>query len=127
MFMKDDVMGVNLKKWSGAFVLATLMSSTGSAVLAQEAELPPLRQSNIPEVVDRNADLNSFWSEAFIGGDAKFFFGLEYKENSLAKDARRIETLYQDLLDQQDRDNPTVRTRDIPSPYNTSLFEINDF
>jgi hypothetical protein len=119
-------MGVNIKRWSGVVVLAALMSSAGSAGMAQEqaADLPPLSESSIPEVVDRNSNLDSFWKEAFIGGDAKFLFGLSYDDNKVAKDARRIQVLYQDLLDQQDRDNPTVRTRDLPNPYDTSLFEL---
>jgi hypothetical protein len=119
-------MGVNIKRWSGVVVLAALMSSAGSAVLAQEqeADLPPLSESNISEVVDRNSNLDSFWEEAFIGGDAKFLFGLSYDDNQVAKDARRIQVLYQDLLEQQDRDNPIVRTRDLPNPYDTSLFEL---
>lgn len=108
-------------------MLATLMSSTGSAVLAQEAELPPLHQSSFPEAVDRNTDLNSFWDEASTGGDAKFLFGLQYKDNQLTKDARRIQVMYQDMLEQQDADHPIVRTRDMPSPYNTSLYELTDF
>ncbi|MGB7414212.1 MAG: hypothetical protein WA902_08385 [Thermosynechococcaceae cyanobacterium] len=120
-------MGVTIKKWSGVAVLATLLSSTGSAVLAQEAELPSLHQSSFPEAVDRNTNLNSFWSEASIGGDAKFLFGLQYKDIQLDKDARRIQAMYQDMLKQQDDDHPTVRTRDMPSPYNTSLYELTDF
>ncbi len=119
-------MGVNIKKWSGVFVLATLLSSAGSTALAEEkeAELPPLRQSSIPEVMNRNADLDDAWENASILGDFKWNFGIEYEDNKLAKDARRINALYIDLLEQRDRDNPAVRTRDLPNPYDTSLFEL---
>lgn len=121
-------MGVNIKRWSGAIVLAALMSAAGSTAWAQdqETELPPLQQSSIPEVTELNSDINSFWDHAAISGDAKFIFGIGYSDNQIAKDARRIETLYLDLLEQQDRDNPTVRTRDLPNPFDTSLFELQD-
>ncbi|PZD74387.1 hypothetical protein C1752_01203 [Acaryochloris thomasi RCC1774] len=119
-------MGVNIKKWSGAIVLAALVSSAGSAALAQEqeAELPPLRESSIPETVFQNSSFNSVWKDLSIVGDTKFLFGVDYDDARIAKDARRIETLYDELLEQQDRDNPTIRTRDLPNPYDTSVFEL---
>ncbi len=119
-------MGVNIKKWGGVVVLTALMSSVASVALAEEkeSELPPLRESSIPEVLDLNTKLNSFYDQAFTTGDAKFLFNLSNEDLKIIRDSRRIQALYEDLLEQQDRDHPTVRTRDLPNPYDTSVFEL---
>jgi hypothetical protein len=122
-------MGVSLSRWGGVILLATLVSSVGSTAFAQgqEAELEPLRQPTVPDVVDHNTDIGSYWDEAFTAGDAKFLFGIDYDDNQVNRDVRRIEAFYLDYLEQQDRDNPTVRTQDLPSPFDTSLHQLNTF
>jgi len=48
-----------------------------------------------------------------------FSFGSSFPENEINRDATLLHTLYHDVLKQQ-ADQP-IRTRDLPSPYNSSV------
>jgi len=80
----------------------------------------------IPEVIDRAVIQSSgdFFEERTTGGDARFIFGIDYDEEKLAKDAQRIEVIYQDLLEQQASRGPVLRTPDLANPYSTSVLLI---
>ena len=97
-----------------------LMAPMSSAETAEDQ----LGQSSIPEAVDYNSRINNYYRDDAILGDAKFFSGLTYSDNSIRKSARQTEALYRDLVFQQDNDNPVVKTKDLPTPFSTSIFTL---
>lgn len=104
-----------------------LLSASSSAQPAQETQfesIAPLAGPSIPEVIDNNSNINNYYSEESIGGDAEFFFSIKAADREISKTSKRIEALYKDLLHQQDIDNPIIRTKDLPSPFSTSLFQL---
>ncbi len=136
------MMGVRLQSWGAAIALATAAALIPANIRAQEGLIQPperkiifstpttpLNQPEIPEVVDVLGRSNTFWFEQTGGGDALWLFGFElenfYRENVLARVGRRVEALYNDLLQQQSQNDPLIRTRDLETPYNTSLQQLN--
>ncbi|WP_299488244.1 hypothetical protein [Acaryochloris sp. IP29b_bin.137] len=119
-------MGLSFKHWSGGIALATLLLAGQGLAVAQEVDPSeqPLHQSTISETLDRQSNLDSYWADEDLGGDANFAFSVETPEGVIRDSAERIEVIYKDLLQQQDDDFPTVRTRDLANPYATSLLEL---
>lgn len=120
-------------RFEGLVVILTLVISSTAytpRALAEEAD-----QSNsvgaetIPEAIDRAASqsylLNqgNFFEDHSISGDAAFLFGIGYDEDRVAKEARTIEAISQDLLTQQTEEGPVIRTRDLANPYTTSVLQ----
>jgi len=107
----------------GIGMLATPIAF-GPSVFAEEGISSASK--TIPEVVDRAAIESSggFFEQRTTGADARFVFGIGYDENRLAKDAQRIEVIYQDLLEQQAATGPVLRTPDLANPYSTSVRSI---
>ena len=91
---------------------------------AEEINEDQLGNASIPAAVDYNTRLNDYYRDDSLLGDAKFFSGFTYGDNAIRKASRQAEALYRDLVNQQDDDNPIVRTRDLPSPFTTSVFTL---
>lgn len=119
-------MGLSFKHWSGGIVLATLILIGNGVALAQDVDPidRPLRQPTISETLDQQSNLDSYWEDEDLGGDANFAFSVDTPEGVIRDAAERVEIIYKDLLQQQDDDFPTVRTRDLANPYATSLLEL---
>lgn len=119
-------MGVSCKHWSGGIALATLILTGNSLVLAEETNLQekPLRQSSIPETLDQQSNLDDYWVDQSVGGDANFAFSVDTPEGKIRNASERVEAIYKDLVQEQDDDFPTMRTRDLENPYVTSLLEL---
>ncbi|WP_299415403.1 hypothetical protein [Acaryochloris sp. IP29b_bin.148] len=121
-------MGVSFKHWSGGIALATLVLAANGIAVAQEQDVDlqnrPLRQSTISETLDQQTNLDSHWTDTNVGGDANFAFSFDQPEGVIRDASERIEVIYKDLLQQQDDDFPTMRTRDLANPYSTSLLEL---
>ncbi len=117
-------MRVRFEQLIGIVVLTMCPVPYGSSVFAEE-EISSASET-IPEVVDRAAIQSSggFFEQRTTGADARFLFGIGYDENRLAKDAQRIEVIYQDLLEQQASRGPILRTPDLANPYSTSVHSI---
>lgn len=114
-------MGVRFKCGVGLMILVATSALYAPGGRAQN--IPSYKTKTIPEVVDQVAIQSSgtFFENRSTAGDALFLFGIGYDEAKLAKDAQRIEVLYQDLLKQQAESDPVIRTQDLASPFNTSL------
>ncbi len=122
-------MGVSFKHWSGGIALATLVLTGSGIAVAQDVDLQdqPLRQPTISETLNKQSNLDSYWTDEDLGGDASFLFSVGTPEGAIKDSAERIEVIYRDLLQQQDDDFPTMRTRDLANPYQTSLLELQSF
>ena len=112
------------KRALGSFLLGLVGLGLFAPISAAETTEVSLGGKSIPNVVDYNSRLNDYYKDDSILGDAKFIFGGSFADHSIRKAARQTEALYLDLLDQQDRDHPIVRTRDLPNPFSTSIFSL---
>lgn len=122
-------MGVRFKHWSGGIALATLVLTGQGLAMAQDVDPmdQPLDQPTIFSTLDQQSKLDSYFKTESLGGDAKFLFGLDTPERAIRNSAKHIEVIYKDLLQQQDDDFPTMRTRDLANPYDTSVSELQSF
>ena len=113
------------KALGSLFLVVSAMGLTAPKSLAEKVNEDPLGSHvTIPEAVDYNARMNRYFDDDSTIEDAKFFTGLTFGEKSIRRSGRQIEAVYQDLLKQQDDDHPIVRTRDLPSPFTTSVFTL---
>ncbi len=114
----------------GGLVCATSVFSA-SKTIAQPAATTN-RQSDfetLPQAFDRVFFDQS--GDIFVNRSTTryldFFFGFgsntqtSYIENEIREDARRLNLLYVDAMNQQVSTTPLIRTQDLPSPYNSSL------
>jgi hypothetical protein len=114
-------------------MLTLVISSTAyiPGVLAEEVpQSDSASAETVPEALDRAASQSSllskgnFFEDRSFLGDVGFTFGIGYDEDRIAKEARTIEAVSQDLLSQQTSDGPVIRTRDLANPYTTSVLTI---
>ena len=120
-------MHVVFKSGLGLGVLTAIGLITASASVAQVAPGDPLNSLSaptIPAAADQKAELDKFWPESSIVGDAAFMFGIQYDDIKIRNSAQRLSTFYRDLLRQQSEDQPIIRTRDLESPFSSSLYEL---
>ena len=108
----------------GLFIVVSAMGLGAPMSSAEEVNEDQLRDSSIPAAVDYNSRLSNYYRDDSLLGDAKFFSGYTFGDNAIRKATRQTEALYRDLLQQQDDDYPVVRTRDLPSPFTTSIFTL---
>jgi hypothetical protein len=119
-------MGLHFSVWGSAACALIGLGLTSSLAIAQEIPAETLAGISIPDAVDYNSRASLHETDDSWGGDAKFMFGLEYRDRTITKTAGHLEALYRDLLHQQDIDNPIMRTRDLPSPFGTSLSQMQN-
>ncbi len=95
-------------------------------VVAQEPQKDnaPIKQSSVAEAVDQVSGVDAFWSDASIGNEAIDLFFIKRSEARIAKRSQTFDTVYKDIMKQQNEDQPMMRTQDIPSLYGTSLLEM---
>lgn len=130
-------MGINLQRWSGLLVLATLLGSANVPAMAQrDFEREPLRQPTIPEAFDHNSNFNNFFFDTSIPGNITWLLGIPqtwsefrqgpswFDEVRIRRAGRRINALYDDVQRQAFEADPAQRTSDLPSPFTTSILEI---
>lgn len=115
-------MGVRLR----AVVAGALFTATSIFVgklQAQEMAEPQVQLGTptIPEAIDRAIRLDDYFQDQSILGDTRFIFGLDYEEADINRAAKRLEALYRALQQQQANDSPIIRTRDLATPYTTTL------
>jgi hypothetical protein len=95
-------------------------------VAAQEPQKDnsPIKQPSVVEVVNQVSGTDKFWSDISIAGDAIDLFLIKPSEARVAKRSQDFDTVYKDLIKQQNDDQPMMRTQDIPNLYGTSLLEM---
>jgi hypothetical protein len=117
-------MGIRVKAAIGAVLILASASGISGAIASPKKVDPdslPLNNPTIPQEVDKITDLNRYWVDDSLGGQAKFLFGVpSYDDVRVTRSAKKIEKFYKDTLQQQS-DSPIVRTRDLESPFCESL------
>jgi hypothetical protein len=110
-------------------------ATTSAPVKTQQLQLVPspdtaVRFNNIPGLFNRAVNNNTgrFYDYTNILGQLNSLFGWRtfpegsYFDNMITRDAKLTETLYYDVMQQQ-QSGPLIRTQDLPNPYDTSLQE----
>lgn len=96
----------------------------GSLSSAQPMTDDDLEGTSIPAVVDYNTRIDTYYQDDSIGGDANFLFNIRSEEGKIRRAGRQFEALYHDLMHQQDIDNPIMRTKDLPNPFSSSMYQM---
>ncbi|MGK7890792.1 MAG: hypothetical protein AB4042_15780 [Leptolyngbyaceae cyanobacterium] len=131
-------------KWAVGFsIAAASLLWAGSGAIAQEEVIiyiddvdgvtEPRAQVDatiFPYVVEDLSDraLDTFYSNdqdyynnRSIGRQLLWFFGVSHTENEINRDGRAISEFAQDAWHEQASSTATVRTRDLPNPFTSSL------
>uniref|UniRef100_B8HTT3 Uncharacterized protein n=1 Tax=Cyanothece sp. (strain PCC 7425 / ATCC 29141) TaxID=395961 RepID=B8HTT3_CYAP4 len=130
-------MGVGMKNFIGGALLS--LTAIGLATVTATSRVQaqtisnfdslPLNQPSVSAALDRISELNTNWFEDTISGDTEFIFGFSrhgwppYKDLQLSETGQRIQNFYEDYLAQQSS-SVTIRTRDLASPFCTSLLGL---
>ncbi|MBD2098174.1 hypothetical protein H6F90_24200 [Trichocoleus sp. FACHB-591] len=124
-------MGMRFKGLVSLLVLATASTVFTSAAMAQEQVTVSDRISTekLNDAFNRVLYTNSgnFFREQGLLNQTNTILGQgsivrnSFAENRIARDARLVNILYRDALEQQASDGPLVRTPDLPNPYTTSV------
>lgn len=100
------------------------------AALAQPTSITQLNASEtVADKITRAYFTNDpdFFHNRSFGRQLDFILGLgsppgdAFPENEITQDGKMIDVVYQDALKQQVSNDPVVRTRDLPNPYQTSI------
>ena len=123
-------------------LIPILVISAASSVFASEAlaqteltDSQPVRLETIPEVFNRAFyhGLGNTIDQFTIGGQLNLIFGWRafpegsFPENEHARQARLINILSRDVINQETSSGPTIRSRDLKNPFNTSLQQSPDY
>ncbi|MEM9772441.1 MAG: hypothetical protein AAF889_12745 [Cyanobacteria bacterium P01_D01_bin.73] len=99
-------------------------SDRGPVSERNEVQRPP----TVLEAVDEaffNRD-KDYVTNRGLGRTLAWIFGVGFPENEITSDSRSVQELYTDLMRQQTTSDPTIRTPDMPNPYNTSFMELRN-
>lgn len=115
--------------WISVCAIAASSLMLADVASAQEpGDVVIVYPESIPEVVERTFFQNdpNFYVNRGVAEQLDFLLGVGltgsgFVENEIAEDARALNALYRDLLEQQNLDSPPIRTADLTNPYNTSL------
>jgi hypothetical protein len=123
-------MGLRFKSLNGVWVLVAAAIGFPCAAIAQ----PTL--STQPS---GNETISETFNRAFFRNDPEFFRNRSIKrqidlilgpgsllrnsfpENEILRDAKLVDILYQDVLEQQASSDPIIRTPDLPNPYESTI------
>jgi hypothetical protein len=123
-------MGVRLKGLVSALVLMTAPAVLATAAAAQDGPAQGSgRYNTVPDTFQRalEQDSDNFFGNSTPGRQLEYFFGPgslnrnAFPENEIARDAKRVDTLYRDFLSQQTTSDPYLRVPDLRNPYDTSV------
>jgi len=124
---------MNAKNCFGSLAIAATLIGVAPATLAQIQPSPAggFPVEALPDAFDRRLQVNSkgFHDNLTVGRQVDFILGFGplfsggYRENEIAEDGKQLNLLYRDALRQQNHSGPIIRTRDLPTPFDSSLFE----
>ena len=124
-------MAMRLNKWLSLFCITTVANIFASSAIAQTApsDFEPIRLETIPEVFERAFfnDSGDFYRNRSLQRQFEVIFGpgvpgrANFPDLEIERDAKSINTIYQDVLYQQLYADPLIRTPDLPNPFNTSI------
>jgi len=128
-------MSLGLKSWGSLFLMGAAIAALPTATMAQtatntainEALLAPTPNDVIDDAFFRN-DPNYYRNREtkrqidFLIGPGSIIRN-SYPESEIKRDGELVNIVYRDLLDQQTKSDPYLRTPDLPNPYSTSILQ----
>ena len=118
-------MGLNLRFMGGFCILMAASIGLPSVALA-ETETYNYQTPN--EIFERAFFKNNpnFYRNNSLGRDLDWILGPgisknSFPENEMARDGKLVNIVYRDIMQQQVGNDPYIRTRDLPNPYNSSV------
>jgi hypothetical protein len=122
-------MGFRISNFLSALVLAAASTTTSAIVAnaqanAQEAPVVFRPRESVPEAFTRGFHRysgNMLQEKDSVRAIQGYLGTFNFPENAIAKDTREIDSLYRYLMERQVADDPTIRTADLPSPFNLSI------
>lgn len=96
------------------------------------SEFAPVRLDTIPEAFDRAFfnDSKTFYQNRSFPRQLDVILGTglpgraAFPELEIERDARLVNVVYRDALEQQVSSDPVLRTPDLPTPYETSILSL---
>lgn len=124
---------MRLKGLVGVMILVAGVTGFAPATLAQEQQ-----RFNLTRDGQRLTVQDAFWEAYYrngrdifrnrsIGGQVNLILGPgsiirnSFTENVIARDAELVNSVYNDVFDRQTLSDPTIRTVDLPNPFDTSV------
>ena len=129
-------MQMRLTKLLSGLILTAASSVLASAATAQTdpSGYQPIRLEPLPEVIERAFynESGDFYESTSIEGQINFLIGpglpggggAAFPDLEIERDARLINTIYNDALEAQASSDPVLRTPDLPNPYDTSIRQL---
>jgi hypothetical protein len=118
-------MGLNFKAVGG---LCILMAASLGLPSVAVAETEAYNYQTPTEIFERAFFQNdpNFYRNNSLKRELDWMFGPgilknSFVENEIARDAELVNIVYRDVMQQQVGNDPYIRTRDLPSPYTTSV------
>lgn len=114
----------------------TIANTHSNSIMAQEAPPPvavdvirPGSSLGLDELMNKayNNATGSIFDQSSLSGQLNTLFGWRtflkgsFNENSILRDGVLINAIQEDFFKQLTRSEPTIRTRDIPNPFNSSV------
>lgn len=130
-------MQMRLTQLLSALALAAASSFLAVAAKAQTDPLgyEPIRLETVTEAFDRAffQESGDFYRNRSIQRQIGYIIGpglpgkAGFPELEIERDAKRIDILYRDALEQQVSSDPVIRTPDLPNPFSASLLSQSGF
>lgn len=99
--------------------------SCAPAVAQEPTEVSgSIQLPSINQAVEETAGTNRFWPEISLLEDVKTVFSIGQSEYRIEGRSKKFEALYRDLMLQQQENHDILRPRDLPTPFNTTVQEI---
>lgn len=126
--MDSEFMATGWKRIARAIVLtASSVVVVGGAANLASAQTVYSNTSPYPTISEQfNRTFftydKTFFENRRFPRSASWFLGLfSFPENEISGDGRVVNNLYESLLEQQVANDPTIRTPDLPNPFDASL------
>jgi hypothetical protein len=116
--VRRKLMRFQLKCAVGVLALLGISGITAPEAMAQR------RSPSIPEQFERAffRSSDNFYENRSIFDQIGFYLlPMTYPERQAARDAERVNRLYRSVMEVQNTSDPTIRTRDLTSPFSESL------
>ncbi|MGC1394513.1 MAG: hypothetical protein WA828_09570 [Coleofasciculaceae cyanobacterium] len=116
-------------------LLISVLVAAASSLLATAAKAQtnsnygPIRVETIPEAINRSfyQESGDIYRNSSIQRQIGWLIGpglpgrAGFPDLQIERDARRVNILYRDALEQQVSSGPIIRTPDLPNPFNSTL------
>ncbi len=123
-------MSIKFTKLSQILVITTIATMCSIEVMAETHSDPTSASVSLNQAFHDAyfTHAKNAYEQSGYSGQINTIFGfIGFPEQQIARDARAVDSLYQDAMKQQAEVGSPIITRDLANPYNTSLLENPDY